>query len=124
LDPDLLFLIPLPWWGPVLSPLLIALLMAVVGALMSSSPETGVAFRFTRTNLAILLIGVLVILYAFMADALALLPADAQTLSQVKPGRFNWPVYLIGYIIGLTGILRSMRPLTSRLKQDPIKTNE
>jgi hypothetical protein len=28
---DLLFLIPLPWWGPVLSPVLIALLMVTGG---------------------------------------------------------------------------------------------
>jgi hypothetical protein len=31
IEPDLLFLIPLPWWGPVLSPVLIALLMVTVG---------------------------------------------------------------------------------------------
>jgi len=33
LEPDLLFLIPLPWWGPVLSPVLIALLMVIGGIL-------------------------------------------------------------------------------------------
>lgn len=108
LDPDLLFLIPLPWWGPVLSPVLIALLMVVVGVLLSLSAEIGITFHFTRINLAILLVGMLVVLYTFMADALALLPADAQTLSQVKLSRFNWPVYSIGYVIGLAGIWRSL----------------
>jgi len=33
LEPDLLFLIPLPWWGPVLAPVLIALLMVIGGIL-------------------------------------------------------------------------------------------
>ena len=32
LTPDILFLIPLPWWGPVITPVLIALLMAAAGA--------------------------------------------------------------------------------------------
>jgi len=31
LDWDILFLLPLPWWGPVLAPVLIALLMIVWG---------------------------------------------------------------------------------------------
>lgn len=108
LDPDLLFLIPLPWWGPVLSPVLIALLMVVVGVLLSLSEEIQIILCFTRINLAILLVGMLVVLYTFMADALTLLPADAQTLSQVKLSRFNWPVYIIGYVIGLVGIWRSL----------------
>src|SRR5512136_80084 len=34
LDWDVLFLIPLPWWGPVLAPVLIALLMIVGGTLV------------------------------------------------------------------------------------------
>jgi len=34
LDWDMLFLIPLPWWGPVLAPALIALLLLVGGALL------------------------------------------------------------------------------------------
>ena len=33
LDWDILFLLPLPWWGPVLAPVLIALLMIVWGTL-------------------------------------------------------------------------------------------
>ena len=35
LDWDVLFLLPLPWWGPVLAPVLIASLMVVGGTLAS-----------------------------------------------------------------------------------------
>src|ERR1700730_5197835 len=35
LDWDVLFLLPLPWWGPVLAPVCIALLMIVWGTLVS-----------------------------------------------------------------------------------------
>src|SRR5207248_10755364 len=31
--PDVLFLIPLPWWGPVVSPVVLALVMSAAGAL-------------------------------------------------------------------------------------------
>src|SRR5437763_10032833 len=35
-DWDILFLLPLPWWGPVLAPVSIAMLMIVWGTLVSS----------------------------------------------------------------------------------------
>jgi hypothetical protein len=97
LDPDLLFLIPLPWWGPVLSPVLVALLMAVGGAALVLNEERGVTVRPTLADWAMLAGGVLIMLYAFMADALSALPADAQTLNQLKPSAFNWLVFLIGF---------------------------
>ena len=36
-DWDVLFLLPLPWWGPVLAPVSIAVLMIVWGTLASQS---------------------------------------------------------------------------------------
>ena len=44
LDWDVLFLLPLPWWGPVLAPVLIALLMIVWGTLacqVDGTPSRG-----------------------------------------------------------------------------------
>src|ERR1043165_6130338 len=38
LDWDILFLIPLPWWAPVLAPVLVALLLVLWGTLATSSP--------------------------------------------------------------------------------------
>ena len=38
-DWDVLFLLPLPWWGPVLAPVSIAVLMIVWGTIVTESPE-------------------------------------------------------------------------------------
>lgn len=97
--PDILFLIPLPWWGPVISPILIALLMALAGARLVIAGDRGQLVRLRVFEAAMLVVGASLMLYAFMQDALAILPADTQTLSQLRPTSFNWPVYLIG--IGL-----------------------
>jgi hypothetical protein len=35
LDWDILFLLPMPWWGPVLSPVLISLLLIFCGTFAS-----------------------------------------------------------------------------------------
>jgi len=38
-DRDLLFLIPAPWWGPVLAPLLVALVLVVAGVRLLRAPS-------------------------------------------------------------------------------------
>ncbi len=77
LDPDLLFLIPLPWWGPVIAPILISLLMIMGGTLAILREEQGHVIRFRITEAIVLLAGILAMLYAFMQDAISTLPASA-----------------------------------------------
>ena len=95
-DPDLLFLLPLPWWGPVLSPVLIAALMVIGGVLAVIKDERELHLVPSFMDWAILAGGIQTVLYTFTADALSALPADVQTLSQLRPSEFNWPVYLVG----------------------------
>ena len=59
LAPDVLFLIPLPWWGPVLSPALVALLAAVGGALAVVHDDGGRAMRPGAVGWTVLLAGML-----------------------------------------------------------------
>jgi hypothetical protein len=96
LDPDILFLIPLPWWGPVLAPVLVALLMAAGGAAAVLHDGRGRRVRPRAADVAAAGAGALAILYAFMADALAALPASYEALARMQPAGFNWPLYLAG----------------------------
>lgn len=114
LDPDLLFLIPLPWWGPVLAPVLVAALMAVGGVRAVLLDERGIEARFGLAQWAALGSGVMILLYTFMADALAALPADTETLSRLKPTPFNWPIYLVGFCLAVYAIWQAT---TSREKR-------
>ena len=111
LDPDLLFLIPLPWWGPVLSPVLIAALMIAGGVLAVIDDDRGQTFRLMPAELAVFIAGNLAMLYAFMADALAILPADSQTLSQLRPTNFHWPIYLVGLSLAAFSVWRAALPV-------------
>ncbi len=96
IDTDLLFLIPLPWWGPVLSPILIAALMSVTGVRMVILDNQDKKVQINACKGVALVAGILLVLYAFMADAIANLPANKQVLSQLQPNPFNWPVFLLG----------------------------
>jgi hypothetical protein len=97
LDKDLLFLIPLPWWGPVLSPLLIAALMSAVGARMVVLDSREESIHIRPIKWVALAGGILLMLYSFMADAISILPADAQTPSQMQPHPFGWLIFLPGF---------------------------
>lgn len=96
LEEDVLFLIPLPWWGPVLAPVLIALLLVALGVLLVDRDHAGRPVRFQRSECAALSGGTIVVLYTFMADALHALPASAEVLSRLKPTAFAWTTYLVG----------------------------
>jgi hypothetical protein len=95
-DWDVLFLLPVPWWGPVLAPTCISVLLIVWGTLASgratnrgSSP---MASTLWRCNAA----GVALVLYMFMADALRALPEGIEAMRSVLPHSFNWPLFGVG----------------------------
>ena len=95
LDWDVLFLIPLPWWGPVLAPVLISLLLILGGGLAAWSetlpqPKWPHAWAW-----ALNLLGVGLALYTFMASAIQVLPAGEEAIRQALPVAFNWPLFLL-----------------------------
>jgi len=95
---DLLFLIPLPWVGPVWAPMLVALTMIVCGLI--SLALGGVQGR-TAHWLGVLA-GAFVIVLAFVWDY-------RNTTAGGLPSAFNWPLLLLGEGIGLTAFLAAAR---------------
>src|SRR5438045_3564392 len=69
-DWDILFLLPLPWWGPVLAPCCIAALMIVRGTIATQRKGESASLDFTPLALASTGAGVALAFYLFMADSL------------------------------------------------------
>jgi hypothetical protein len=99
LDWDILFLLPLPWWGPVLAPVSIAALMVVGGTLLGlfDRPERALWPGAWARGLS--LVGVALALYVFMADSIRALGGGAEAVRQVLPTRFNWPVFVVAVLL-------------------------
>jgi len=106
IEPDLLFLIPLPWWGPLLSPILIALMMLIGGIFAVIKMEKNRTLHIDAWFWIFLITGILIILYTFMVDALIAIPTDISTLSSLKSSQFKWPVYLLGFGLDMTALWR------------------
>lgn len=96
-DWDILFLLPLPWWGPVLAPTLIALLMVVGGTLVVSRDAPGRPWWPSRLTWTVGLIGTGLALYVFMADAIRVANQGVEALRDLLPATFNWPLFLVAW---------------------------
>jgi hypothetical protein len=96
LDWDILFLLPLPWWGPVLAPLSIALVMIVWGTLATQS---GNAAADSRWSWLLGWVGITLALGVFMVDAWRALPGGREAVLQVLPTTFNWPLFGVAWLL-------------------------
>ncbi len=98
-DWDVLFLLPLPWWGPVLAPACIALLMIAWGTLVTQGARPASATPLARALHASGWIGIALALFTFMADALRAVPHGRTAVEQVLPATFEWPLFLVALIL-------------------------
>jgi hypothetical protein len=99
LDWDILFLLPLPWWGPVLAPVLIALLLITSGLMIILLEDHEIPLRIGMKSILITSGGVLLALYVFMVDALMVLPKGIEAIREVLPVSFNWPLFLVALVL-------------------------
>lgn len=112
LDWDILFLLPLPWWGPVLAPLLIALLLVVWGTLATRFPDRAPG-KSARVCWALAAVGAGLALYTFMADALRVAPNGVAALQTMLPERFNWPAFSLALLLMSAPVVRLVHAMTT-----------
>lgn len=96
LDWDILFLLPLPWWGPVLAPVSIALVMILWGTLVTQNDRAETDTRWTWTLAGA---GIMLALAVFMTDAWRALPHGRDAILQVLPTSFNWPLFCLALLL-------------------------
>ncbi len=95
LDWDVLFLIPLRWWGPVLAPVLIAALICVTAVLTVMRLARGERPKITPARVGAVLLGGLLALYTFTSTSLGGLLAGRSDWDTLRPEPFKWPLFLI-----------------------------
>ena len=95
LDWDILFLLPLRWWGPVLAPVLIALLICACAVLWVVRADRGRPPATTPARVGACAAGGLLALYVFMADSLQAFLGGRSDWATLRPTSFSWPLFLI-----------------------------
>jgi hypothetical protein len=124
---DILFLIPIPWIGPVLAPVICSLTMIVFATTTISYQEKGALLQLKAIDWILILSGVALILYSFMQDFFNLIAqngflSDFWTLASNEhfwkiiagfiPTYYNWWLFVPGELLIITAnfmVLKRMR---------------
>ncbi len=99
IDWDVLFLLPLPWWGPVIAPMIIAVILVFASSLIALFDRTD--FQLCPTSKAWLLFipGAILALIVFMQDALRALPHGEEAVRAALPTSFAWPFFGLALLL-------------------------
>jgi hypothetical protein len=99
---DLLFYVPLPWVGPVITPVLIAVAMVGAGSLIIYYDEKGYVMRWRLYDMAIEFGCGLLIIVAFCWDWKNILQVPGDITRSGIPNPFAWWLYLPAYLFSIT----------------------
>ncbi len=99
---DLLFYVPLPWVGPVITPVLIAVAMVGAGSLIIYYDEKGYVMRWRLYDMAIEFGCGLLIIVAFCWDWRNILQVPGDITRSGIPNPFAWWLYLPAYLFSIT----------------------
>ena len=111
LDWDILFLLPLPWWGPVLAPVSIAVLMIAWGTLVTQVEGPALDSRWAW---ALGWAGIALALAIFMIDAWQALPHGREAVLRVLPTTFNWPLFSLALVLMASPALHQLAAASLR----------
>ncbi|MGH7970869.1 MAG: hypothetical protein ACREIC_19285 [Limisphaerales bacterium] len=108
-DWDILFLLPLPWWGPVWAPVSIACLMILWGTLVIFCQETHPPLAGRKIAWAVNSLGIALALCVFMTDTARVAGQGTEAVRAVLPKTFNWPLFGIALGLMAAPILQMVR---------------
>lgn len=125
LDWDILFLLPLPWWSPVVAPILIDLALVTGGIVVSQFDRPERPVWPGRGPFIVGAAGAGVVFYAFLANSLAALGGGSNAVRNSLPCFFPWAAFLPGLFLMCVPLADAARQarlalsLSSRAKDRP-----
>ncbi len=98
---DILFLVPVPWAGPVIAPVLISVSMIAAGGVVLWRESHGRPIRSGRLSWLLITLGGFVVIVAFCWDY-------RQTSGGGWPHPFNWPLFAVGEVMAVVGFMHAL----------------
>ncbi len=100
---DVLFLIPVPWAGPVWAPVAVSAALIGFGLAAALASHSGRPPVVDRRRLATAIAGGLIVVLSFTLDAPAL-------MNGATPGWYPWPVFVAGMALAGWAAWTALRP--------------
>jgi hypothetical protein len=118
---DLLFLIPVPWVGPVWAPCVISIGLITTAMLLLYGRSRNPAFRVPAMAWVLLIGGALLMVVSFTIDPMtrsfgleSLMDSHGQALANGRdyvPETFPWPWFAAGFVLAVAGLVRTWRSI-------------
>jgi hypothetical protein len=105
---DVLFLIPVPWTGPVWAPLAVSAALVGFGLAVARRLRAGGVVRVSPWHLAAGVAGGLLVVVSFTLDS-------GRIAAGATPTDYAWPILAAGVALAAAGALLSLRPAGIRL---------
>lgn len=129
---DILFLIPVPWVGPVLAPIIISLTMIIFTLCILYMQEKGHAVRINVKEWILLCLGSIIIIFSFMLDYLKYVGSGNSAqhiwslsseeplfkeISNYIPTHYNWWLFSLGEGVIVGAVLIFMKRIRNGKKE-------
>ena len=117
---DILFLIPVPWVGPVITPCIVAITMMLLALSIIHFQQSGFNTRLKINEWLLLIAGSFIIILSFIWDYIRTVSTSGTTqiadtlrgeqnmfveIKDYVPAHFNWPLFFTGELILISGII-------------------
>lgn len=110
---DLLFLLPVPWAGPVWAPVVVSGGLVAFGLIFAGRLRSGSGVRLGRSGLVALLTAGAIVVLSFILNANVVLAGET-------PTSFPWPVFGLGMTMGVVVAARAVHaPMAERPDPSP-----
>jgi hypothetical protein len=98
---DVLFLIPVPWIGPVIAPVIVSVVLIAGGLLLLRKRASGEPVGFSRSLQILLLAGGALVLGSFMLDFQV-------AVRQMEPVPFRWGLFGTGVALAVAAVVLAL----------------
>ncbi|MGI9071049.1 MAG: hypothetical protein ACR2JB_06935 [Bryobacteraceae bacterium] len=99
---DILFLLPVPWVGPVVAPILVSISMIAAGLAVLWREYNNRPVYIARSRWAVIILGGAIVIAAFVWDF-------RNTGMGRSPNPFNWVLFFVGELTGLLAFASALR---------------
>jgi hypothetical protein len=104
---DILFLLPVPWVGPVLAPVLVSVMMIAAGVWQLRAQSRGEVIRIGAAHWSGIMTGAVIIVISFAMDYRNIMAGGI-------PHKFNWWLFTTGLGIGVLSYCGAARERARR----------
>jgi len=99
LEWDILFLIPVPWGGPVLAPVLVSAALITAAYIILYLEHRNTPLKFSKLDWLLEILAGLIVIISFLTQSDIL-------IAQQFPQHYPWWLFAVGFILGLLIFIR------------------